>query len=196
MSEKNITFEIREHLGIITKFESGWNRELNIISWNGKTPKYDVRDWDPYHERMRKGLTFHEAEMRKLVDLYLNHNSQKAVESGRAREEERRARQKEQMERERALNPKESRFGDDQTAEERAEATFSKTDSAEEKLPFEENPQQMSNDDKGAAEEEPASELCEDGSVRPALFDCCEAEGRTEHHSDREPEREAESLPF
>ena len=42
MSEKNITFEIKEHLGVITRFESGWNRELNIISWNGAAAKYDL----------------------------------------------------------------------------------------------------------------------------------------------------------
>lgn len=96
MPEKNITFEIKEHLGVITRFESGWCRELNIISWNGAAAKYDIRDWDPHHERMKKGVTLYEGEMRKLVDLYLNNNSQKAVEAGRALEEQRRLRQQEQ----------------------------------------------------------------------------------------------------
>lgn len=96
MPEKNITFEIKEHLGVITRFESGWCRELNIISWNGAAAKYDIRDWDPHHERMKKGVTLHEGEMRKLVDLYLSNNSQKAVEAGRALEEQRRLRQQEQ----------------------------------------------------------------------------------------------------
>lgn len=98
MPDKNITFEIKEHLGVITRFDNGWNRELNIISWNGAAAKYDLRDWDPHHERMRKGITLHAQEMRKLVDLYLNNNSQKAVEEGRALEAERRARQKAQRE--------------------------------------------------------------------------------------------------
>ena len=98
MSEKNITFEIKEHLGVITRFESGWNRELNIISWNGAAAKYDLRDWDPHHERMRKGITLHAAEMRKLVDLYLNNNTRKAVEEGRRLEKQRRDRQREQFE--------------------------------------------------------------------------------------------------
>lgn len=98
MPDKNITFEIKEHLGVITRFDNGWNRELNIISWNGAAAKYDLRDWDSHHERMRKGITLHAQEMRKLVDLYLNNNSQKAVEEGRALEAERRARQKAQRE--------------------------------------------------------------------------------------------------
>ncbi len=97
MPEKNITFEIREHIGVITSFDSGWNRELNIISWNGNAPKYDIRDWDPHHERMKKGITFHEAEMRRMVELYLNNNSRKAVEAGRALEAERRQRRQDQI---------------------------------------------------------------------------------------------------
>ncbi len=98
MSEKNITFEIKEHLGVIVRFDNGWTRELNIISWNGGVPKFDLRDWDPHHERMRKGITLHAAEMRKVVDLYLSNNNRKAVEEGQQREEQRRERQRAQME--------------------------------------------------------------------------------------------------
>ena len=59
MPDKNITFEIREYLGVISQHDSGWNKELNIISWNGQSPKYDLRDWDPHHERMSRGITLH-----------------------------------------------------------------------------------------------------------------------------------------
>jgi len=117
MPEKNITFEIKEHLGVITKFDSGWNRELNIISWNGGVAKYDLRDWDPYHERMSKGLTLFDGEMRKVVDLYLTNNSQKAVEQGQALEEKRRARQREQF-----RKPEDGRSGDIQTIDRKPEA--------------------------------------------------------------------------
>ena len=81
MPEKsnNITYEIREHIGTISSWDSGWNRELNLISWNGAKPKYDIREWDEEHERMSKGITLHPWEMRNLVDLYLADNSRKAV---------------------------------------------------------------------------------------------------------------------
>ncbi len=118
MSERNITFEIREHLGVITKFDSGWNRELNIISWNGTAAKYDLRDWDPHHERMSKGITLHAAEMRKIVDLYLGNNTRKAVEEGRAMEAERKQRQKKQIENAGKENRKELR----DTASEQSDA--------------------------------------------------------------------------
>lgn len=95
MPDKNITFEIREYLGVISKHDSGWNKELNIISWNGQSPKYDLRDWDPHHERMSRGVTLHPREMRKLVDLYFASNNRKTVEEGQNLELQKQERQAE-----------------------------------------------------------------------------------------------------
>lgn len=95
MPDKNITFEIREYLGVVSVHDSGWSKELNIISWNGQAPKYDLRDWDPHHERMSRGITLHPAEMRKLVDLYIASNNKKTIEEGKSEEEKRRQRQAE-----------------------------------------------------------------------------------------------------
>jgi len=39
------------------------------VSWNGAAPKYDIRDWDPEHEKMGKGVTLTEEELRKLKGL-------------------------------------------------------------------------------------------------------------------------------
>jgi len=47
----------------------GWKKELNLVSWNGRDPKYDVREWNPGHEKMGKGLTFTEEELAKLARL-------------------------------------------------------------------------------------------------------------------------------
>ena len=49
--------------------DNGWNKELNIVSWNGGQPKYDIRDWDLDHEHMSRGVTLHEKEMRQIFDL-------------------------------------------------------------------------------------------------------------------------------
>ena len=68
--EKNITYEIKAHLGVIKKHDTGWNRELNLVSWNGSPEKYDIRDWDSRHERMSRGITLHEDEMDTIVALY------------------------------------------------------------------------------------------------------------------------------
>ena len=48
----------------------GWTRELNLVSWNEREPKYDIRDWNADHTRMSKGISMTEEEMQKLVELF------------------------------------------------------------------------------------------------------------------------------
>jgi hypothetical protein len=64
-----ITFEIKDTLGVLSESAKGWTKELNLVSWNGREPKYDIREWDPEHEKMSKGLTFSKDELEKLRDL-------------------------------------------------------------------------------------------------------------------------------
>ncbi|MGG0835049.1 PC4/YdbC family ssDNA-binding protein [Priestia aryabhattai] len=64
-----IKFEIKETVGTLAQSPKGWNKELNLISWNGKEPKYDLRDWAPEHEKMGKGITLTIEELRKLKVL-------------------------------------------------------------------------------------------------------------------------------
>lgn len=65
-----ITFEITKELGIISETAKGWTRELNLVSWNDREPKFDIRDWSPDHTRMSKGISLTEEEMQKLVELF------------------------------------------------------------------------------------------------------------------------------
>ena len=39
------------------------------MSWNDGAPKYDLRDWAPDHEKMGKGVTLTEDELKKLKEL-------------------------------------------------------------------------------------------------------------------------------
>ncbi len=71
-----ITFEITKELGVISEATKGWTRELNMVSWNGREPKYDLRDWSPDHTRMSKGVSFTEEEMIKLVELFNMRNEE------------------------------------------------------------------------------------------------------------------------
>ena len=66
---EQITFEIKEHIGVLCVYHTGWKKELNLVSWNGNAPKYDIRDWDPGHSRMSRGVTLKEQEMRQIVEL-------------------------------------------------------------------------------------------------------------------------------
>lgn len=64
-----IKYEIIEELGVLSESAKGWTKELNLISWNGGAPKYDVRDWAPEHEKMGKGVALSEEEAKKLYVL-------------------------------------------------------------------------------------------------------------------------------
>ena len=65
----DITFEIKESLGVLSENAKGWAKEFNLVSWNGRDPKYDIRDWDPEHEKMGKGLTLTKEEVLALKAL-------------------------------------------------------------------------------------------------------------------------------
>ena len=62
-------YEIVEELGVLSENAKGWRKELNLISWNGAAPKYDIRDWSPEHEKMGKGVTLTEEEYEALKKL-------------------------------------------------------------------------------------------------------------------------------
>lgn len=62
-------YDIVQHLGVISENPKGWIKELNLISWNGAKPKYDLRDWAPNHEKMGKGITLNNEEFEALKDL-------------------------------------------------------------------------------------------------------------------------------
>ncbi|MGA7194333.1 MAG: PC4/YdbC family ssDNA-binding protein [Anaerolineales bacterium] len=67
MSE--IKYEIIKTIGVLSKTEKGWAKELNLISWNDRDAKYDIRDWSPDHEKMGKGVTLSKEELLALKEL-------------------------------------------------------------------------------------------------------------------------------
>jgi hypothetical protein len=67
MSE--IKYEIIKKIGVLSKANSGWAKELNLISWNERDPKYDIREWSPDGERMGKGVILSKEELVALKEL-------------------------------------------------------------------------------------------------------------------------------
>lgn len=61
-----IKFDIQENFGVISETSNGWRKELNLVSWNDRAPKFDIRDWDSNHDKMGKGLTLSTYELREL----------------------------------------------------------------------------------------------------------------------------------
>ncbi len=64
-----IKFEIKENCGTLSQNAKGWSKEVNFISWNERSPKYDIRDWDDNHEKMGKGVTLSLEELKKLKEI-------------------------------------------------------------------------------------------------------------------------------
>ena len=65
----NIKCEIVERIGELNSYPTGWKKEFNLVKWNDKPEKYDIRDWSPGHERMSRGVTLHEEEVLRLMEF-------------------------------------------------------------------------------------------------------------------------------
>lgn len=68
-SNRTVSFVIDEHIGIIARNQSGWTKELNLVSWNGNPAKLDLRDWSPDKSHMGKGITLFREEGEALQRL-------------------------------------------------------------------------------------------------------------------------------
>ncbi len=66
-----LKYVITEKIGEISMSPKGWTKELNLVSWNEREPKYDLREWAPEHEKMAKGITLTKEEVIRLRDLLL-----------------------------------------------------------------------------------------------------------------------------
>lgn len=72
----DIKYEIVKKIGVLSKAASGWSKELNLVSWNDREPKYDIRDWSaddgPHGDasrKMGKGVTLSRDELLALREL-------------------------------------------------------------------------------------------------------------------------------
>ena len=65
----DIKYEIVKKIGVLSKSASGWAKELNLVSWNDREPKYDLRDWSADGQKMGKGVTLSREELVTLKEL-------------------------------------------------------------------------------------------------------------------------------
>ena len=68
MAEKSITCEIVRPIAVLSENERGYTKEINLVSWNGANPKFDIRNWHPGRERSGKGITLTKEEIMNLMD--------------------------------------------------------------------------------------------------------------------------------
>lgn len=70
-NKQDFSYEIVKTIGVLSTSPKGWTKELNLVSWNGREAKYDIREWSPDHDKMGKGVTLdvEEYEVLKLLLL-------------------------------------------------------------------------------------------------------------------------------
>ena len=62
-------YEITERIAVLSQRAKGWQRKLNMVSWNDREPKYDIRDWSPDNSKMGKGLSLSAEELATLKGI-------------------------------------------------------------------------------------------------------------------------------
>ncbi|MBE6524209.1 MAG: hypothetical protein E7Z65_04985 [Thermoplasmata archaeon] len=59
-------YEVIETIAVLSESSKGWTKELKLISWNDREPKYDIREWSPDGSKMGKGITLSDEEVAVL----------------------------------------------------------------------------------------------------------------------------------
>ncbi len=62
-------YEVTKKLGVLSEAANGWQRQLNMVSWNDREPKFDIRDWSPDGAKMSKGISLTHEELSILKGL-------------------------------------------------------------------------------------------------------------------------------
>lgn len=60
-----IKYEIIEKIAVLSE-KGNWTKELNKVSWNDRSAKYDIRDWNHEEGKIGKGTTLSDEEAQAL----------------------------------------------------------------------------------------------------------------------------------
>lgn len=64
----DFSYEIKQHIATISQ-RGAWTLELNLISWGGRAPTYDLRKWSADHSKMSKGISLTQDELNQLINV-------------------------------------------------------------------------------------------------------------------------------
>ena len=63
---EEIKCTITKKIGVLSKKDNGYSKQINLVSWNEREAKLDIREWSP-SDRGIKGITLTDDEGRKLL---------------------------------------------------------------------------------------------------------------------------------
>lgn len=58
-------YEITKRIAVLSE-RGNWTKELNLVSWNDREAKYDIRDWNHKDEKIGKGVTLTKEDIENL----------------------------------------------------------------------------------------------------------------------------------
>ncbi|MDD2402405.1 MAG: PC4/YdbC family ssDNA-binding protein [Clostridia bacterium] len=64
----DIKYEITERIAVLSE-KGKWTKEFNKVSWNERTAKYDLRDWNHDDGKIGKGITLTDEEVQNLKQV-------------------------------------------------------------------------------------------------------------------------------
>jgi len=68
---KDITFEIKEKIAVLSENDNGYSKQINIVSWNGGKPQIDIRMWKVQQDKLPvplKGIPLNDDETKALKE--------------------------------------------------------------------------------------------------------------------------------
>ena len=61
-----IKCNIIKKIGVLSRKDNGYSKQINLVSWNDREAKIDIREWSP-SDRGIKGITLNDKEGRNLL---------------------------------------------------------------------------------------------------------------------------------
>ena len=68
----DFTMEVIEKYGVLSESAAGWTKELRLVNWNGRGPRYDLREWAPGDRKSSRGITMSLKEVRELQEILMD----------------------------------------------------------------------------------------------------------------------------
>lgn len=66
--DNRFKYKLIKKVGVISRNQAGWTKEVNIVSYNDKKSVIDIRIWSP-NNKMSRGITLDKKDLKTLIKL-------------------------------------------------------------------------------------------------------------------------------
>lgn len=68
---KDITFDIKQRIAVLSENDNGYSKQVNVVCWNGGKPQLDIRMWRVQQDKPPvplKGILLNDDETKALIE--------------------------------------------------------------------------------------------------------------------------------